>query len=68
MSRIAHFFEAIHKSRQREADRMIRRYWHLVEEAHEYERKREIKAAGTIAGRASPAPLASGEQLCSSQI
>jgi hypothetical protein len=68
MNRIARFFEALHNSRQREADRVIRRYRHLVEEAHEYDRKREIKAAGTIAGRASPAPVASGEQLCSSQI
>ena len=68
MSRIVRFFEALHNSRRREADRVIRRYRPLVEQANEYERKREIKAAGTIAGRPSPAPLASGEQLCSSQI
>ena len=66
MNRIARFFEALHHSRQIDADRVIRRYRHLVEEAHAYDRKREIKAAGTIAGRASPAPVASGEQLCSS--
>jgi hypothetical protein len=68
MSRIAHFFEALHNSRQREADRVILRYWHLVEEAHEYERKREIKAASNSTGRASPAPVTSGGQLCSPQI
>jgi len=68
MNPIARFFEALHHSRQLEADRVIRRYRPLVEQANEYERKREIKAAGTIAGRASPAPFASGEQLCSSQI
>jgi len=68
MNSIARFFEALHHSQQIKADRVIRRYRHLVEEAHEYERKREIKAAGTIAGRASSAPFASGKQLCSSQI
>ena len=68
MSRIAHFFEAVHNSRQREADRVIRRYWHLVKEAHDYERKREIKAASNRTGHASPAPVTSGEQLCSPQI
>jgi hypothetical protein len=68
MSRIARFFEAFHNSRQREADRVIRRYWHLVEEANEYERKREIKAAGAIAEPASPAPVTSGQRLYSPQI
>ena len=68
MSRIVRFFEALHNSRRREADRVIRRYWHLVEEAHEYERKREIKAASNSTGRASPAPVTSGGQLCSPQI
>jgi len=63
MSRIVRFFEALHNSRRREADRVIRRYWHLVEEANEYDRKREIKAAGAIAEPASQAPFASGGQL-----
>ena len=67
MNRIARFIEALHNSRQREADRVIRRYWHLVEEANEYERKREIKAAGAIAEPASQRPFTAGEQLCSPQ-
>jgi hypothetical protein len=67
MNRIARFFEALHNSRQREADRVIRRYRHLIEEANEYERKREIKAAGAIAEPASPRPFTAGEQLCSPQ-
>ena len=67
MNRIARFFEPLHNSRQRQADRVIRRYWHLVEEANEYERKREIKAAGAIAEPASQRPFTAGEQLCSPQ-
>jgi hypothetical protein len=31
--------EALHRSREREAHRTIRRYAHLVEEAHEYDRR-----------------------------
>lgn len=67
MNRIARYIEALHNSRQREAHRVIRRYWHLVEETNEYERKREIKEAGAIAEPASQRPLTVREQLCNSQ-
>jgi len=43
MNYIVKLLKALHESRQREADRVIRRYWHLVERAHEYERRYNIE-------------------------
>jgi hypothetical protein len=45
MKRIARLIERLHRSRTLEADRVIRRYWRLVEEAHAHDRKREAEAA-----------------------
>lgn len=42
--RIARIIERLNRSRTLEADRVIRRYWHLVEEAHAHDRKREAEA------------------------
>jgi hypothetical protein len=44
MKRIARFIELLHQSRQVEAERVIRRCWHLVEEAHAHERRAEVEA------------------------
>ena len=52
MNPIARFFEALQNSRKLDADRVIRRYWHLVEEAHAYDRRREIEAASNNVERA----------------
>jgi hypothetical protein len=68
MNRIARFFEALGNSRKLEADRVIRRYWHLVEEANEYERKREIKADSNNADRPSQKSFITDGPLCSPQI
>jgi len=45
MYRLAKFLEALHASRQLAAERVIRQHWHLVEEARDYERRREMEAA-----------------------
>lgn len=45
MERIVRFIELLHRSRTIEADRVIRRYWHLVEEAHAHDRRREAETA-----------------------
>ena len=63
MNRIARFLEALQTSRQLEADRVIRRYRHLVEEARAHERRHAIEAAGYSVGRASQTPFTSAE-LC----
>ena len=63
MNRIARLFEALQNSRQREAHGVIRRYWHLVEEAHEYERRFEIEAACSNA-RALQKSFTTDEHLC----
>jgi hypothetical protein len=68
MNRIARLFEALQNSRKLEADRVIRRYWHLVEEAHEYERKREIEATYNNVGRTLERTFITGESLCNPQI
>lgn len=38
----ARLIAALHTSRRKEAQRLIRQYWHLVGEAREYERKSRI--------------------------
>jgi hypothetical protein len=50
MNRISKFFNALHEARQREADRVIRRHWHLVEETRAHMRRRGIETAdvGTV--------------------
>jgi len=35
--------ETFHEARRREANRVISRYWHLVEQAHQYERRSRIE-------------------------
>jgi hypothetical protein len=45
MNHFARFLDALHASRRRAADRVIRQNWHLVEEGHAYERRRGIEAA-----------------------
>jgi hypothetical protein len=65
MIRMAHIIEALHNSRQRQADREIRRHWHLVEEARKYHRRREIEAASSKAGRPSQRSFATAAPLCS---
>jgi hypothetical protein len=62
-----HILEAFHESRRRQADVMIHRYRHLVEEAREYDRKCEITAAGNNAGRRSQESFATEMPLCNSQ-
>jgi hypothetical protein len=44
MNLIVKFFKALQKSRQIEADRVIRSYGHLVEQAHAYDRRRASEA------------------------
>ena len=51
---------ALHGSRQIEADRMIRRHWRLVEEAHAYDRRCAAEVAGA---RTAAAPARGGLQL-----
>jgi hypothetical protein len=62
-----HILEALHESRRRQADLLIRSYGHLVEEAHEYDRKCEIAAAGNNAGRRSQESFATETLLCNPQ-
>jgi hypothetical protein len=51
--RIAHFFErvmqALHESREREAERVIRRHAHFLAQAEDYERSRASKDASARA-------------------
>jgi hypothetical protein len=68
MIRMARMIEALHNSRQRQADRVIRRHWHLVEEAHQYDRRREIEAASSNAGRPSQRSFTTAAPLCSPEI
>jgi len=37
------FFKTFHEARRHEADRIISRYWHFVEAAHEYERRSSVE-------------------------
>lgn len=61
MNLIGILFEALHNSRNQEADRIIRKYQHLVEEAHAHERRREIETAGKNARRALELTFVTGE-------
>ena len=45
MNLFATIIEALHRSRQRHADEVIRRYAHLVAQAHQHERRRRLEAA-----------------------
>jgi hypothetical protein len=52
---------ALHTSRGEEAERLIRQYWHLVEEVHECKRKSriaslEVKIAGPDIQRSNVKP------------
>lgn len=44
MGLFARIIDALHSSRQREADRVIRRYQPLVEQAREFDRRRAQEA------------------------
>ena len=45
MNWFARFLEAFQASRQREAERVVRQSWRLVEEADAYERRRAVENA-----------------------
>jgi hypothetical protein len=51
MNIFVRLLEALHRSRRGQAERVIRRYAHLVAEAHEYDRR---CAAEKIAATARP--------------
>jgi hypothetical protein len=45
MNRFARFLEALHESRRREAERVVRRYGHLAAQAEAYHRERTSAGA-----------------------
>ncbi len=42
------FFKTFHEARQREANRVITRYWHFVERAQEYKPRSNSEAARSV--------------------
>ena len=62
--------KALEESRQREADRTIRRYWHLVEQARAYDERQACaydQRKKLVAGNAADMPQASlmmGAPIC----
>lgn len=45
MSHVLRFLEALHESRRRAAERVVRRYGHLVAQAQAYEHRRVVEQA-----------------------
>jgi len=52
MSRFLRLIEAMHETRQREAERVVSRHQRMIEEARDYERHRAIKVAERTAAEA----------------
>jgi hypothetical protein len=65
MTRFARFLEAFKSARKLEADRVISRYWYLVEQARADEEKEKIKDAKKFAAGASSQLSFIGRPLCS---
>jgi hypothetical protein len=53
MTRLAKFIEAFHSARQLEADRVIRRYGYLVNQAPAHQEKEKLKETDKNAAGAS---------------
>jgi len=47
MNRFGRFLEALHESRRREAERVVRRYGHIAAQAEAYHRQRTAEEAET---------------------
>ncbi len=64
MNLITGLMEALHYSRQRDAERVIRRYQNLVEQAREHERKCKIEETSSGATGTAGESFATGGKLC----
>ena len=59
--------KALEESRRREAERQIRRYWYLVEQAREYEKRKNIELAARNAADMPQASVMMGAPICGPQ-